>query len=133
MRSIKEFKEDKFGASKFLAHKIFLSSYTINSNSQKEKYSFYKSAKQILTFFKGSTNISFYSLWEKVATYFIINSETECLDRFIKQTQSAIDKIQIKDSSDNEKLSRLKSDLIEHLRLSIAFPYSLNLEFKIGK
>ena len=131
LRSIKEFKEDKFGASKFLAHKIFLSSYTINSNSHEEKHSFYKSAKQILTFFKGSTSISFYSLWEKVATYFIINSETECLDRFIKQTQSAINKIQIKDSS-NKDFSRLKNDLMEHLRLSIAFPYSLNLKFKQG-
>lgn len=133
LRSIKEFKEDKFGASKFLAHKIFLSSYTVNSNSQKEQHSFYKSAKQILTFFKGSTSISFSSLWEKVATYFILNSETECLDRFITQIHNAIDKIQIKESSNEENLSKLKDDLKEHLRLSVAFPYSLNLKFKYGK
>lgn len=133
LRSIKEFKEDKFGASKFLAHKIFLSSYTVNSNSQKEQHLFYKSAKQILTFFKGSTSISFYSLWEKVATYFILNSETECLDRFIAQVQNAIDKIQFEEASNKVILSKLKEDLKEHLRLSVAFPYSLNLKFKCGK
>lgn len=134
LRSIKEFKEDRFGASKFLAHKIFLSSYTVNSNSKKEQHSFYNSAKQILTFFKGSTSISFYSLWEKVATYFILNSETEFLERFITQTQSAINRIIIKDSSNEEYyLSKLKDDLKEYLLLSVAFPYSLNLKFKCGK
>lgn len=133
LRSIKEFKEDKFGASKFLAHKIFLSSYTVNSNSKKEQHSFYNSAKQILTFFKGSTSISFYSLWEKVATYFILNSETEFLERFIAQTLNAIDRINIKDFSNEENLLKLKGDLKEYLRLSIAFPYSLNLKFKYGK
>ena len=95
LRSIQEYGKDKYGASRFLAHKIFLSSFIPNKHiSNTDKDLFYKSSKQILNFFKGRTCISFYTLWEKVTTYFIINSEIKCLELFYMQAISAISKIE---------------------------------------
>ena len=55
-RSISDFSENKYGASKFLAKKIFAKSFgdkEIDDDSD----------NQILTFFKGEIAIKLYSLW----------------------------------------------------------------------
>ena len=133
LRSIKEYKEDKYGASKFLAHKIFLACQLNHSGSNKERKDLEKSNQQILTFFKGRNCIEFSSLWEKVATYFIINQDDRLLNKFVSQTLSIIDKIK---SGENEltqtQLSQYKEDLKELLLLSVANPLALNLNFKIN-
>lgn len=130
LRSIKEYKEDKYGASKFLANKIFLACLLNHSGSAKERKELAKSNAQILTFFKGKNCIAFSSLWEKVATYFIINNDGRSLNKFIKQTNGTIDNIKGKDL-DDIRLNRFKHDLKESLLLSVATPYALNLGFKV--
>lgn len=130
LRSIKEYKEDKYGASKFLAHKIFLACQLNHSGSNKERKELEKSNQQILTFFKGKSCIEFSALWEKVATYFIINHDERLLNKFVTQTLATIDKI-ISDKLPQPKLLRYKSDLRELLLLSVANPLALNLGFKV--
>lgn len=130
LRSIKEYKEDKYGASKFLAHKIFLASQLNHSGSKKERQEQEKSNQQILTFFKGKCCIEFSSLWEKVATYFIINQDERLLNKFITQTLNTIDKINSNVLPTNI-LVRYKEDLKEMLLLSVANPLALNLQFDI--
>ena len=130
LRSIKEYKEDKYGASKFLAHKIFLACLLNHSGSAKERKELAKSNAQILTFFKGKNCIAFSSLWEKVATYFIINNDVRSLNKFIKQTNDTIDNI-LGENLDNKRLGRFKHDLKETLLLSVSTPYALNLDFKV--
>lgn len=123
LRSIKEYSEDKYGASKYLANKIFASSF---SDEKPDR----KTTKQILTFFKGEVGLDFYTLWEKVATYFIINGQVKDLFQFYKQTSVAINKI---DSLYYEEKNRaqmieqaIKGDLQYYLYLSIATPLALN-------
>ena len=130
LRSIKEYKEDKYGASKFLAHKIFLACQLNHSGSTKERKELEKSNQQILTFFKGRGCIAFSTLWEKVATYFIINHDERLLNQFVKQTLVTIEKIRSRELTE-EKLRRYKEDLSEMLLLSVATPLSLNLKFDV--
>ncbi len=130
LRSIKEYKEDKYGASKFLAHKIFLACQLNHSGSNKERKELEKSNQQILTFFKGKSCIEFSALWEKVATYFIINHDERLLNKFVTQTLATIDKIS-SDELPAPQLLRYKSDLRELLLLSVANPLALNLGFKV--
>ncbi|MES0503140.1 RNA-directed DNA polymerase [Bacteroides fragilis] len=125
LRSIKEFKEDKYGASKFLAHKIFLSKISPNEKDYNRKY-FFQSSKQILTFFKGSTALSLYTLWEKVATYFVINNESKCLIIFYNQVLNTINNIKTVNGE-----NKIKEDLKEFLFISIAMPISMRMNIKI--
>ncbi len=130
LRSIKDYKEDKYGASKFLAHKIFLACQLNHSGSNKERKELEKSHQQILTFFKGKCCIEFSTLWEKVATYFIINHDEKMLNKFITQTIAIVDGISSKNLP-KDKLDRYKDDLKELLVLSVANPLALNLDFNV--
>ena len=130
LRSIKEYKEDKYGASKFLAHKIFLACQLNHSGSNKERKELEKSNQQILTFFKGKNSIDFSALWEKVATYFILNKDERLLNRFVTQTLTTIDRISSEELPE-PNLIRYKNDLKELLLLSVANPWALNLGFKV--
>ena len=126
LRSIKEFSEDKYGASKYLANKIFASSF---SDEKPDK----KTNKQILTFFKGEVGLAFHTLWEKVATYFILNDQPRELYRFYKQTTRSIETIDGTYYEEEKRGPRIgdlvKKDLHTYLSTSIATPLALNPEF----
>ena len=87
-RSIENFKEDKFGASRYLANQIFLSSYKGNDMDTK------KNDQKILAFFRGNVAISFHTLWEKVATYYIMNNNKNGLADFISNVEQAINTVE---------------------------------------
>lgn len=127
-RSIKDFAEDKYGASSYLAHKIFLSCYTTTSKDKNDK----ESRKQILQFFTGKTSIFFYSLWAKVITYFFLNKDKEDLLIFIEQIIDSISKINFvtTQSKDIQSLiNKLKADLNEYLTNSMACALAINPVF----
>ena len=75
LRSIKEFQDDKFGISAFLAKRIFLALQS-NTNSNKE------SATQIINFFRNSRCLEYSSLWEKIITYFILTNDIPSIKLF---------------------------------------------------
>ena len=129
LRSLQGFKEDKFGASKFLASKIFMAGVVKKKIGTKESRK--KTSQQILNFFKWRVSIDFCTLWEKVATYFFVTDDPQSLKQFIKQTTDAIDSIQAKDIPD-EWIEKYKNDLKEVLLLAVATPYALNPEFKVS-
>ena len=132
LRNIKEFREDKFGASSYLAHKIFLSSYD-SEDSVKDKEC---TSQQIISFFKGRIALDFYTLWEKVFTYFIINKDVDSLNRFQDQMLSYIDRCDFDKAEKKENCflvsSMIRSALKETLKLSIAIPLSMNLDFMVA-
>jgi hypothetical protein len=131
LRSIKEFNEDKYGASKYLAGKIFATSISEGSTDA-------KSSKQILTFFKGTVGIAFHTLWEKVATYFIINDQSEELIRFYRQCKNGISRMVLKTqekqlAEDAETYRQtLAKDLSDYLLTAIATPLAFNPSFIIS-
>jgi hypothetical protein len=126
-RSIQDFTEDKYGASKFLAKKIFARNFGNKENDE-------KTDQQILTFFKEHIAISFYSLWEKVATYFVVCGQGENLVKFKRNVELAIARVSyILPESDKEDVNltlKLKEQLLEQLRIAIAIPLALNPNLK---
>ena len=126
LRSIRDFKEDKYGASKYLAKKIFLSCFTTGDSADNDIIT----KKQILSFFKGHTTIDFYTLWEKVASYFIVKNDTSSLYGFYDNVKKAIKDLQ---SSNNNIKTRLQEDLSDYLTISLATPCAMNLDFSFEK
>jgi hypothetical protein len=86
LRNVTGFGVDLFGASKFLAKKIY-------SALQSDREPDAVASKQILTFFKGARAIESSKLWEKVATYFIATKDKKGLIKFIKNVRIAISNI----------------------------------------
>lgn len=121
-RSIKELSEDKYGASKFLAKKIFAINYGDEEIDE-------ETDQQILTFFKGIVGLTFFSLWEKVATYFILTNRFDKLILFKRHLIRSINLINF-DNLDNYNIAQVKTkvinDLEEFLKVSIAIPLVLN-------
>ena len=128
LRSLQGYKEDRFGASKFLASKIFMA--CVEKNKDTAKGTRKRSSQQILTFFKGGISIDFSTLWEKVATYFIITEDRESLRCFIKQTIQAIDNV-VGDGIPDEWMEKYKRQLKGQLMLAVATPYALNPGFDV--
>lgn len=124
-RSMQDFKKDKYGAAKYLAQQIFLSSLyktesKLNDKAQKEKV-----AHQLLTFFTGSTAVSMYMLWERVATYFVLNDDLSSLVKFYHSIYQIVSKLQEGSSVGALEIGRLQEDLYQHLELSVALPLAL--------
>lgn len=122
LRNIKDFTEDKFGASTYLAHMIFLACYKSEDNKKHKK----AIVQQILTYFKGAVALEYYSLWEKVFTYFVITEDVDSLNKFQKQIFNAIEQCYF----DNAEIQdEIRESLNETLRLSEAIPLSMHLDF----
>lgn len=117
LRSLNNILPSKFGASVFLAKRI-LSSLLADENPNE------RTDKQILTFFKGKLTLEFYHLWEKVATYFVINYKKEELLEFVILCKKAIE-----NSFNENKNTDVKDFLLNHLKYSISISSALNPTF----
>ncbi|MDX3915376.1 MAG: hypothetical protein QHC79_17665 [Pseudosphingobacterium sp.] len=126
LRSIQEFTEDKYGAAKFLAKKIFARNFgDIEEDAITDS--------QILTFFKGYSGLEFYSLWEKVATYFVVCKQGSKLVEFKRLIENSIDRIKtLDDKISTETLTDIKDHLKEFMKFSISIPLSLNPDLEMG-
>ncbi len=113
LRNVTGFGVDLFGASKFLAKKIYS---TLQSDREKDPIA----AKQVLIFFQGARAIESSKLWEKVATYFVITKDKKSLIQFIENAKNAINLI-----SDNPKKELLQSTLHKSLSASVAMALAL--------
>lgn len=133
LRSLKNMSENKFGASTYLAHKIFLALSSTETGKQERKDNAL-SAKQILSFFSGKIALDMYQLWEKVATYFLLTSDYHNMKKFYNQAYSAIESIQVdgneqvepdKKKTDTKQVLQIKQTLNSHLNLSFAMAFAL--------
>lgn len=122
LRNIKDFTEDKFGASTYLAHMIFLACYKSEENKKHKK----AIVQQILTYFKGAVALEYYSLWEKVFTYFVITEDVDSLNKFQKQI---FDAIKLCNCGNTVIDKKIRKSLDDTLQLSAAIPLSMHLNF----
>lgn len=128
LRSVSEIKPSKYNASVFLAKRI-----KVNLLSDKRKDD--KTTKQILAFFKGTINLDFYHLWEKVLTYFVIANDKDSFWIFFKETVNSIEKIQfskeLRDDMEivDVKIVDVKKHLFNYLKNCCAIATSLNPNF----
>lgn len=111
LRSVKEFQDDKFGISSFLAKKIFL---TQQKDTPKDK----KSLNEIISFFKGSRSLEYHSLWEKIFTLFVLNNDIEGIIKFKKKIENTFK--YIKSDSKIEIVENYSEYLFNVISLSIS-------------
>ena len=121
IRSMKEFKEDKYGAAKYLAKQIYLSKLKDMDDTPARKEAKKKVASQILSFFSGRNAIYMYPLWERAATYFVLNKDIRSLLSFYFHVCQAIRKTSWMETED----AQLRLQLKDILLLSMAMPMAL--------
>lgn len=122
IRSMKDFKEDKYGAAKYLAKQIYLSMLKDKGNEAEIKETKKKVTSQLLTFFSSKNAIYMYALWERVATYFVLNHDEDSLLRFYARIRRAIEQVNWEETKSQE----LQNILEKILQLSIAMPMALS-------
>jgi len=91
LRDIKEFSEDKFGVSKYLAKKIFLA---LQSGHVSDK----DAVEKIQRYFKNKRAVELYSLWEKVFTFLMLNKDHLAILNVAKEIIKSINKLKYKGS-----------------------------------
>ncbi len=121
LRSIKEFQDDKFGISSFLAKKIFLA---LQSDNLKDN----SSSEQIINFFQHTRCLEYSFLWEKIITFFVLTNDIDSIKKFIRQIYSSIKLIL------NSDKQEIVDNYIEQLSIVISLAISIKIEFfrKIG-
>lgn len=144
IRNMQEFKQDKYGAAKYLAKQIFLSKLKDNEQSAEFKKMKKLVAQQLLVFFKGKNALSMYVLWERVASYFVLNQDAESLASFYINIFGAIDKLtwtgcqKQENQDENEAVQgreqiEIRLKLHDILNLAIAMPLALNPSFMLDR
>ncbi|KPH14996.1 reverse transcriptase domain-containing protein [Chryseobacterium sp. ERMR1:04] len=129
IRTLKDYKEDRFGLSVYLSHKINLGLRKREKISNQEK-------DKILNFFKGENCLTFYKLWEKILTLFVVNDDPNSFTEFLFHCLEQIDKINI---NDNDKINeygltrevamQVHDTLTQYLFFAFEMSISLNLKF----
>lgn len=141
IRNMQEFKQDKYGAAKYLAKQIFLSKLKDNEQSPEFKKMKKLVAQQLLVFFKRKNALSMYMLWERVASYFVLNHDAESLARFYEYVSDAINKLNWNGGQIEERQGivreseqcEIKKQLSTILNLAIAMPLALNPSFMLNR
>lgn len=123
IRTLKDYKENRYGLSVYLANRIFAS---IRHNKKENR----NESLSILKFFKGLTSIDFFRLWEKIFTYFLVNKDYESFVDFYIHVFGQIQNID-DDYIPGTKLKGLeiKSNLYKLLDISFELVLALNPYF----
>lgn len=121
VRTLKDYKEDRFGLTIFLSNKIF-------SSLRQEEMLSDDACDAVLKFFDNKNAIEFFRLWEKIFTLFLVNEKTKHYVAFYLQCIKQIDNLSTSQeiSKINEKI---KSALAEYLDIANEITFSLNLSF----
>lgn len=93
LRDIKEFGEDRFGVSKYLAKKIFLALQSGHESDQ-------EAIEKIVRFFRGRRAVELYALWEKAFTFMLLNHDYSSIFVVIKELIASISKITKENDAD---------------------------------
>ncbi len=116
IRTLKDYKENRFGLTVYLANKIFSALRHDEKITEKEK-------NQVLKFFKGINCLSFYRLWERIFTFFLVNQQAEAYVDFYLHCLSEIDKVKEVGNA------RTSQTMIDYLDIAHEIAFSLNPSF----
>ena len=121
IKTLKDFKEDKYGLSVFLSHKIF------SALRQKKKLK-KEDSKKVLKFFKGLNCLELFRLWEKVFTFFMVNNDPESFVDFYIHTFEQIGKVKNNFINKDIKINNneVGKALLEYLDCSLEIVLALN-------
>lgn len=121
LRSIANIMNNKFGASRFLIKKI-IAATQIDMNKDDI------TTKQLLTYFKGERMIEFYSLWEKVLSYFVLTKNKEGIYRFLGNFEDALESLDINKQEIKKEKDILESTLKSYFNIALYMALSLEGE-----
>jgi hypothetical protein len=124
IRTLKDYKENRFGLTVFLSNKIFSALRHENHLSDEE-------CDQIVNFFKGETCLTFYRLWERILTLLLVNQKPKHYVEFFLHCFDEIEKIERKKKSSKVQEADIKDTLVNYLDTSHELSLSLNLDFLI--
>jgi len=123
IKTLQDYKENRYGLTLFLSNQIFSSLNHEKSISEKEK-------NQVLKFFKGSTCLDFYRLWERIFTYFLVNNQPKSYIDFYVHCAEQIDKIREKSKRQigqtKVKYTDVQNSMAEYLDCAHELTISLN-------
>ncbi len=117
LRGVSEVKGSKFWAAIFLARRLKLAVLQGDKLDKRLK-------DEIFRFFKGSGIIEYFSLWEKVFTYFILTSDFESIKKLYKIIKEAIDSI-----SNSPDLNNYTKKIQENLKIVLNICVALSFSF----
>lgn len=122
IKTLKDYKENRYGLTIYLANKIFSALRHENVVSDSEK-------DQVLRFFRGLNCLDFYRLWEKIFTFFLVNNQPKAYVAFYLHCLEEIEKIDAILNSTKIDVSLLKETMIEYLDTAHEIALSLNPTF----
>lgn len=122
IKTLKDYKEDRFGLSVYLSHKI-------NFSLRNQKVIPEPELKKIIKFFKGENCLTLFKLWEKILTLFLVNNQPSKYVDFLFHCIEQIDRIENTGKYSEKINENLKDSLIKHLFCSHEISLSLNLGF----
>lgn len=125
VKTLKDYKENRYGIASHLSKKIFYSLRNGKSDNRED-------VKKILKFFKGTTNLEHFRQWERLLTYFVVNDNKEEFIEFTVNTFEQIFKLPIDTNFKKYKVdyTRIAGDLIEHYSIAIEMTFALNPSFQ---
>lgn len=117
LRNISKITIDKFGLSRYLSQKIYMSKF-LNG----EIIDLDETMSSIIELFKGELGLELYSLWEKLFTYLILLNQKEKVISLFQGINKSIYKI-----SDIRENSSHQKTVIQSMRMSLQVAVATNL------
>lgn len=120
--TLKDYKENRYGLTVYLANKIF------SALRHENKISIEESLK-VLRYFRGINCLTFFRLWEKIFTYFIVNEQAQSyVEFYIHCTEEVLKfKGQVQDTSVESE--QIHMTLLNYLDCAHELALSLNPTF----
>lgn len=122
IKTLKDYKEDKFGLTVYLSKRIFNSLRRADNISDDE-------ADKIVKFFQGSNTLSLYTLWERIFVFLLVNNKAQAYVQFYLNCCEAIKRIELQDTQDFISINNYQSHVLEHLDSSNELALSLYPKF----
>nr|WP_121272657.1 RNA-directed DNA polymerase [Pedobacter schmidteae] len=121
IRTLKDYKEDKFGLTVYLSKKIF------NALRRADKLSD-EDAEKVVRFFRGKNTLTLYSLWERVFVYLLVNNKATAYVKFYLSCVKSILALNPKSSVDIDT-DDYQENVLEFLHISHELALSLDPTF----
>lgn len=124
IRTLKDYKENRFGLSVFLANRIFAALKRSKKVDKVER-------DKLLKFFKGLNNLEHFRLWEKIFTFFLVNDDQEGFVEFYKHTLTEIYKLNRDSKISFSKITQndVSTSLVHYFDISLEMSLALNPKF----
>ena len=122
VRTLKDYKEDKFGLSVYLSKRIFNALRRADKVSDEE-------AIKIVKFFRGINTLNLYTLWERVFVFLLVNNKPDEYVKLYLNCIEAIENLQPDKKSVNISIEKYHCDLLEYLDAANELALSLHPKF----